>query len=127
MAWTETGTAPNAILTEKIAQSDMPMGKAGSAGKAGGGQIHAAAMPSQPYARPNGTPTASRPVYPYPFIARYTGHGDVNSAANYHPVKTSVALPMTFDSYANSLIGPDNQKDYTVRDGKLAVQEHTHG
>lgn len=51
----------------------------------------------------------------------------MNSAANYHPVKISVALPMTFDSYANSLIGPDNQKDYTVRDGKLAVQEHTHG
>ncbi|WP_233126150.1 MULTISPECIES: tannase/feruloyl esterase family alpha/beta hydrolase [Gluconobacter] len=51
MAWTETGTTPNAIMTEKIAQSNMSMEKAGSAGKVGGGQIHAAVMPSQPYAR----------------------------------------------------------------------------
>ncbi|MBS0983236.1 tannase/feruloyl esterase family alpha/beta hydrolase [Gluconobacter cerinus] len=131
MAWTENGTAPNALLTERTAQSDLPMGapgrKPGGAGKIGGGQIHAAVVPSQPYASPNGAAIASRPVYPYPFIARYTGHGDVNSAANYHPVKTSVVLPMTFDSYSTSLIGPDNQKDYTVRDGKLAVLEHTHG
>jgi feruloyl esterase len=30
-----------------------------------------------------GTVTASRPVYPYPEIARYSGSGDINAAASY--------------------------------------------
>lgn len=79
-------------------------------------------MPSQPYARPNATATASRPVYPYPYIARYDGARDVNDVRNYRPVKSPVSLPMTFASHAASLIGSDNQKQYGVRDGELVVE-----
>lgn len=124
MAWTETGTAPAAIRTERTAQGDGPMGPAsGGHGKSlAGGQIHLAPMPSQPYARPNATATASRLVYPYPYIARYVGAGDVNEAQNYRPVKSLVSLPMVFRSHATPLIGPDNQKQYAVRAGKLIVE-----
>lgn len=124
MAWTETSTAPAAIRTERTAQGDGPMGPPpGAPGKPpAGGQIHMAPMPSQPYARPNTTATASRPVYPYPYIAKYVGAGDVNEAQNYRPVKSPVSLPMVFTSHATPLIGPDNQKQYAVRAGKLVVK-----
>lgn len=125
MAWTESGIAPNAIRTEKTAQGDGPMGPPpGGHGKPpAGGQIHMAPMPSQPYARPDAVAIASRPVYPYPYIAQYVGAGDVNDAGNYRPVKSPVSLPMTFASHATSLIGPDNQKQYGVPDGKLVVED----
>mgnify|MGYP003365702782 FL=1 len=124
MAWTESGIAPNAIRTEKTAHGDGPMGPPpeGHGKPPAGGQIHMAPMPSQPYARPDAAAIASRPVYPYPYIAQYVGVGDVNDAGNYRPVKLPVSLPVTFASDASSLIGPDNQKQYGVRDGKLAVE-----
>ncbi|WP_239019255.1 tannase/feruloyl esterase family alpha/beta hydrolase [Novacetimonas pomaceti] len=123
MAWTETGITPAAIRTERTAQGSEPMGPpSGAHGKPpAGGQIHMAPMPSQPYARPNATATASRPVYPYPYIAQYGGAGDVNDARNYRPVKSPVPLPMTFTSHATPLIGPDNQKQYGSLNGKLVV------
>ncbi|HEY2601283.1 MAG TPA: tannase/feruloyl esterase family alpha/beta hydrolase [Thermoleophilaceae bacterium] len=34
----------------------------------------------------NGQVTRTRPVYPYPLVARYNGTGDTNDAANFHPV-----------------------------------------
>lgn len=106
MAWTEAGATPAAIRTERPTQGNAPMGP----------------MSSQPYAQPNTVATASRPVYPYPYIAHYTGAGDVNDERNYQPVKSPVPLPMAFASHAMPLIGPDNQKQYGVRDGKLIVE-----
>ncbi|CAM2897262.1 hypothetical protein KOXY103107_07280 [Komagataeibacter xylinus] len=61
-------------------------------------------------------------VYPYPYIARYAGAGEVNDARNYRPVKSPVSLPMAFASHALPLIGPDNQKPYGVQDGRLVVE-----
>lgn len=124
MGWTEAGLTPAALRTERTAQGREPMGPPpGSHDRPpAGGQIHMAPMPSQPYAQPNATATASRPVYPYPYIARYTGAGDVNDARNYRPVKSPVSLPMTFTSHATPLIGPDNQKQYGVRDDRLVAE-----
>ncbi|AHI25874.1 putative hydrolase [Komagataeibacter xylinus E25] len=124
LAWTEAGLTPAALRTERTAQGTEPMGPPpGSHDRpSAGGQIHMAPMPSQPYARPNATAIASRPVYPYPYIARYTGAGDVNDARNYRPVKSPVFLPMAFASHATSLIGPDNQNQYGVRDDRLGVE-----
>ncbi|MDE7541183.1 tannase/feruloyl esterase family alpha/beta hydrolase [Gluconobacter sphaericus] len=123
MAWTETGTAPGSIRTERTTQGKDAMGppSGGHIKPPAGGQIHVAPMPSQPYARPNATAIASRPVYSYPYIAQYAGTGDVNDAQNYRPVQSLVSLPMIFKSHAMSLIGPDNQKNYKVRNGKLEV------
>ncbi len=124
MAWTESGIAPNAILAEKTTLGDGPMGPplSGHGKPPAGGQIHMASMPSQPYARPNAVAIASRPVYPYPYIAQYGGAGDVNNAENYRPVMSPVSLPMMFASHAASLIGPDNQKQYGVTGGKLVIE-----
>ncbi|MGX7345523.1 tannase/feruloyl esterase family alpha/beta hydrolase [Acetobacter pasteurianus] len=125
IAWVENGTVPIAIRTERTAQSKQPMGppSAGHSKQPADGQIHMAPMPSQPYARPNAAAIASRPVYPYPYIAQYVGAGDVNDAQNYQPVKSPVSVPMTFASHATSLIDPDNQKQYGIQDGKLVVQK----
>lgn len=124
MAWVENGTVPAAIRTERTAQSKEPMGPppAGHSKPQAGGQIHMAPMPSQPYARPNAVATASRPVYPYPYIAQYVGVGSVDDARNYRPVRSPVAVPMAFVSHATSLIGPDNQKQYGIQAGKLVEQ-----
>lgn len=124
MAWTEAGIAPNAILAEKTTLGDGPMGPplSGHGKPPAGGQIHMASVPSQPYARPNAVAIASRPVYPYPYIAQYGGAGDVNNAENYRPVMSPVSLPMMFASHAASLIGPNNQKQYGVKGGKLVIE-----
>ena len=63
MAWVERGIAPNALNGVHAAggQQGMPFG------------------PAQAGAKPDLT----RPIYPYPFLARYTGRGDIHDAANY--------------------------------------------
>lgn len=123
MAWTETARVPAAIRTEKTVQKERPTGPppGGMEDKPAAGQIHAPVMSSQPYARPDTEAVASRPVYPYPYIAHYKGRGDVRDADNYRPVKSPVFFPMSFSSLSLALIGPDNQKNYEVRNGKLVV------
>lgn len=149
MAWTELQRAPAALLTGKPAQQAMgPMAGPPPGGEGGGGmggpegaggpppgapggtgpsapgganapRLHAPVMASNPVARADAKPLATRPVYPYPAIARYTGQGDPKDAANYQPGQTSVARPLQFNSWAEQLIGPDNQKNYGVVNGKL--------
>ena len=63
----------------------------------------------------------TRPVFPYPYIAKYNGTGDVNDADNYHPVKLD-DKPMTLSQPISNMIGPDNQRDYTVVDGQLMAK-----
>jgi len=138
MAWTELQRAPAQLLTAKSAAGGMgpggpggpggpaegggpppgargpggpgPMAASGPAGA--GGRLHADPLPSNPFATPEPKARATRPVYPYPAIARYVGHGDSRDAANWRPAASSVARPLVFDSWAATLIGPDNQKVY---------------
>jgi hypothetical protein len=84
-------------------------------------RMHVEAMPSNPVATAAIKPDATRPVYPYPAIARYTGNGDPDDAANYAPAASPVALPQAFAAPAAELIGPDNQKTWRVVDGKLVA------
>ncbi|MHC1480230.1 tannase/feruloyl esterase family alpha/beta hydrolase [Frateuria aurantia] len=97
------------------------MAARGGQGPAMGGQIHQPIMPSQPFATAASPTTATRPVYPYPYIAKYKGQGDPNDAASYIAVKSPVVVPMSFASASMALIGPDNQREYEVKDGKLVV------
>lgn len=63
MVWVERGIAPGALAG---AHTPRP---------AGGG-----------FGPPSGPPAApdlTRPIYPYPYIARYIGKGDIRDAANY--------------------------------------------
>jgi len=72
-----------------------------------------------PYAEPAQGIIATRPVFPYPYVARFTGKGDPLDAANYVAVKSPVKLPESFTTEAMQLIGPDNQKRYHVDNGHL--------
>ena len=97
-------------------QSMMPAAppahaKAGSKAPANEAQFHGIQRQGVPYASPVPALKATRPVYPYPYIAVYTGHGSTNDAANYKPVKSEAFAKVIFGNEANALIGPDNQKN----------------
>lgn len=118
MAWAELQQAPAKLLTGKLASAQG--GPAG--GPPGGGPPHI--VPGiRPIAPPAPAYVATRPVYPYPFIARYLGRGDTKDAASYRPVRSPVTTPSMPDNEAVKLIGPGNQKNYDVEDGRLAVRQ----
>jgi feruloyl esterase len=110
MSWVELKRAPEKIIAGKSAERAAPM--------MGGGGAPQARLP---YSKPAPALASKRPIYPYPMIAKYTGNGDPNDAANYLPAKSPVKLPQSFGADIMRLIAPDNQKNYVVRDGKLLV------
>lgn len=119
MAWTERKQAPMQLIAGKSAQAQMgPPGGGGPPAGPNGPPGGMSRMPG-PIASPAPQLLATRPVYAYPYIPHYTGKGDPKDAANYTQVKSPVKLPQLFDSEAAKLIGPDNQKNYSVQDGKL--------
>ena len=75
-----------------------------------------------PYAQPAQPAVATRPIYPYPMVAKYKGVGDVNDAANFEPAKVPVSLPIVFNTEELKVVGPDNQKFYRTENG-VAVAE----
>jgi feruloyl esterase len=74
-----------------------------------------------PYAQPAQPTIATRPLYPYPMVAKYKGTGDPNDAQNFEPVKVPVALPLVFNTEETKIIGPDNQKFYHAEDGMVVA------
>lgn len=129
MAWTELQRPPAALLTGKLAQAapdfmagPPPAGvpEQGKPAQAAA-TLHVAPLPSSPLAQPWAALKATRPVYPWPMIARYRGSGDVNDAANYQPQQSAAVLPLDFNSLASTLIGPDNQRNYRVEQGRLTA------
>jgi Tannase and feruloyl esterase len=112
MAWTELGRAPAQLITGKLARADgdPPAGPPAPRG------IRPVAPPAPAY-------VATRPVYPWPSIARYNGKGDTKDATSYGPVRSPAATARLTDNEALSLIGPDNQKSYTVEQGKLIARD----
>lgn len=63
----------------------------------------------------------TRPIYPYPAVAKYSGLGDRNDAASYVEVRGPAKVPQSFDNASVRLLGPDNQKFYKVENGQLVV------
>ncbi len=63
----------------------------------------------------------TRPVYPFPNVAKYKGTGDPNDAANYEEVKGPMKTPQVFTNEAAKLVGPNNQKFYKAENGNLVV------
>ncbi|MBB6054991.1 tannase/feruloyl esterase family alpha/beta hydrolase [Tolumonas osonensis] len=79
MNWVEQGHAPQAILAKKPHVDEKTDFGTPVRDKKGG---DAAAKPVA-----QTKIDATRPVYPFPYIAVYKKHGDVNEAENYQPVK----------------------------------------
>ncbi|WP_206239938.1 tannase/feruloyl esterase family alpha/beta hydrolase [Novosphingobium terrae] len=103
MAWTELHRAPTSLTAGKVQDEPGGMGRG----------------PTPPYAAPAKPTSYTRPIYPFPQVARYSGQGDAKDAASYVSVRGPIKLPQTYDTQAERLIGPDNQRDWNVVDGKL--------
>ncbi len=69
MLWVERGIAPGALIASHF--PEVPPGT--SPGAPSG--------PGAPAAQPK--PDRTRPIYPYPYIAQYTGKGSIDDAANF--------------------------------------------
>ena len=127
-AWAETGVAPGALvaghLQNTVSSAANDAQKISAPQKDGGDdKKHQVNPDDQPYALSDAKTSATRPLYPYPYIARYTGSGDPQDAQNYQPVMAPAILPVLFSDYSQSLIGPDNQSDYTVEKGALTLKK----
>jgi hypothetical protein len=92
-SWVEQGRAPDKIIGAHVdsayllAQSEAN-DKADDADRIWGAAFKLT-FPLDP-----GIPvTFTRPLYPYPLIAKYTGTGDPNDAANFHPANPLDAAP----------------------------------
>lgn len=107
MAWAELHRAPDAIVAGKIADKQN---------SGGPGAVQT------PYAAAAAPALYTRPIYAFPYVARYNGKGDRNEAASYVSARGPIRLPQTFDTQAADLIGPDNQKDWTVVNGRLVAR-----
>ena len=95
--------------------------QAGGPGGPGGPGAFGGRPAATPYATPAQPTIATRPIYPYPLVAKYKGAGDPNDAANFEPVKVPEALPIVFNTEENKIIGPDNQKFYHVENGAVVA------
>jgi len=113
MAWVEGGHAPAEIVADKVAAVSAAMGP-GPDGRGGKTQ-------SAPYARNNQTVVSSRPIYPFPTIARYAGSGDPASASSYTASPSPATETNVLDWYGAELLRPGFQMNYTVSNGKLTT------
>jgi hypothetical protein len=118
MAWVETNKAPVVLVAGK------PVPQAGGPGGPGGGGFGGPGVPGAPpnyppYAVPNKETVYTRPIYPFPNVAKYKGTGDPNDAANYESVKGPLKVPQVFDSEGYKLLGADNLKFYKAENGQL--------
>lgn len=66
--WVERGQAPDQVTVHHLTKEQNYLG-----------------LPRPRYPLPAGSFDRTRPVYPYPLIARYSGQGDPNLAANWRP------------------------------------------
>jgi feruloyl esterase len=68
MAWVENGKAPEKLVASKGADMHGPGGPGG---------------PHPEVSAPSSSPKLTRPVFPYPSVARFSGTGDLNDAASF--------------------------------------------
>jgi feruloyl esterase len=115
MAWVEQRQPPQMIVAGKPAtQRNAPPGEGGGGGNA---------APRYPYAPAAQPVVLTRPVFPFPNIARHDGKGDKNDPASYTPVKSQVKIPQALNSRAMTLVGPDNHSFYRVVNGQLVADK----
>jgi feruloyl esterase len=61
----------------------------------------------------------TRPVFPYPLVAHYTGRGSADDAANYVAASGSVTDPASYAWQGSEFFKADSLKFYAVKDGNL--------
>ncbi|MDE8559400.1 tannase/feruloyl esterase family alpha/beta hydrolase [Pantoea vagans] len=125
MDWTEKDVAPASLLagkTESAGQhpSEPPAGTLPDKAdiQDASAHFHDEQKQGLPYADAPAPVTMTRPVFPYPYVARYRGKGDPLNAADYVPVRADYYSLRT-DAPVSSLLGPDNQRTYNMVNGRL--------
>lgn len=99
MNWVERGKAPDSIVTQAPTDAGNSFGQPPSEAK------------NQKSAAPKAdVSTKSRPVYPYPAVAKYKGSGDSNSATSYVKGKALYTKPTP------AWVGQDFFKPYAPRE-----------
>lgn len=89
MAWVEGGAAPDRLVAHRSSptQDGQPMPPAGL--RRGEGGLPQAGGPAMPPPAPQASSPAlaprSRPVFPFPRVARYIGHGSIDRASSFAP------------------------------------------
>jgi feruloyl esterase len=92
MSWAERGVAPNELVARHVAGGfgpggprgpNAPMGPGGPNGSMGPGGPNAPMGPPPGAMNPAARPDRTRPVYPYPFTAKYRGSGNINDASSF--------------------------------------------
>jgi feruloyl esterase len=86
MAWVERSVAPEALIAAHSPGRGGPGGPPPGAGRAGlppGGDNMGPRSGGGPMGSPATKPDRTRPVYPYPFTAKYSGAGSIDDAANF--------------------------------------------
>lgn len=114
MAWVETKQAPTQLESGKVAPGMQTSITPATA----------LALAVKPYATPRPPVIATRPVYPFPSVARYVGTGDPASAANYVRVARPDSYAPTELYAATTLIGPNIHRDYVAKDGQVEAVAH---
>ncbi|GAA4517594.1 hypothetical protein GCM10023191_090320 [Actinoallomurus oryzae] len=70
----------------------------------------------------NGTVTRTRPVYPYPTVARYDGTGSVDDAANFRPATPRQEPPVGYHWLGERLYSGDYQTRYAANGTRLVCR-----
>ncbi|MGK3126649.1 tannase/feruloyl esterase family alpha/beta hydrolase [Candidatus Pantoea formicae] len=129
MAWTEQQVAPKALMAGQsavtapvVAMPPPPMGKKMGGMKDAQAHFHGVQRASSPVASAMPALKATRPVFPYPAIAQYSGKGSPDNAENYVSVKSAAFANLVVGKPASDFIGPDNQKNYIAEGDYLKVQ-----
>lgn len=116
IAWVEHGVAPGAL---QGAHTPRPR-DAGAGGTAPGG-VGPGGLP-----REGTTPVApdlTRPIYPYPYTARYIGTGDIRDAANYVQGPARSAPAELFNWLGSGFYAPHYEKWCTGTDTTLRCKD----
>ena len=96
MAWVEKGVAPNSLMTTYVAASAQGQGRGGRGGR-GRGAAPESAAPAAP-----AQIIRTRPVFPYPMIARFKGSGSSDDAANFEAAMPTTAMQEKFNWMGSS-------------------------
>jgi hypothetical protein len=112
MSWVETGKAPYGLVANHTVggqdgRGGSREGRAAGAADAAGGQAakgREGAPPSM------GQVDRSRPVFPYPLVARYSGKGSIDDAANFVAEMPKTQMPEKFDWLGSSFFTPKQKR-----------------
>ncbi|KAE9314018.1 hypothetical protein PF008_g19586 [Phytophthora fragariae] len=88
LEWVESSTAPGAIQTSTPASTgESKFGQWAKSGSGSGLPPLKRMLQTEASGSGSAASTVTRPVYPYPAVAKYKGSGDVNDAANFEEGK----------------------------------------